>query len=403
MRSSTSLPHLNNVKVSTDRLYYTDSYVREFRARVIEAGPGGLRVILDRTAFYPTSGGQPFDLGTLGGSRVREVIDEQERVIHLLEVPLASDTEVEGRIDWDRRFDHMQQHTGQHLLSAVFEELYSASTVSFHMGPETSTIDLQAGSVDAKQTARAEERCAEIIAQARPVAVTFEDAASALGLRKESQRTGILRIVSIQDLDRSACGGTHVSSTAEIGPLLIRKVEKVRGDIRVEFVCGLRALRHARQDYRVLSEIGRALSVSLDRAPEVVASQIERIKTLEKACQKLSAELAAREGRELYAATAPDPSGLRRVTRRGPIDEAMRARAQAFTAGGLALFMAICDDPPSVLLASSQDSGVHAGDRVKAAVSAAGGRGGGNQTVAQGSVPSKDALNVVCDTLSLLR
>ena len=389
--------------MTTDRLYYTDSYVREFGARVIEADAGGLRVILDRTAFYPTSGGQPFDLGTLAGSRVLEVIDEEDRVIHLLEAPLPSGAEVEGRIDWARRFDHMQQHTGQHLLSAVFEELYSMPTLSFHMGAETSTIDLRAGSLDAKQSARVEERCAEIIAQARPVIVTFEDAASASGLRKESQRTGVLRIVSIDGIDRSACGGTHVSSTAEIGPILIRKIEKIRGDIRVEFVCGLRALRQARQDYRVLSEIGRALSVSLDRAPEVVAAQIERIKALEKASQKLSTELALREGRELYAATAPDSGGLRRVTQRGPIDEAMRARAQAFVAGGSAVFLAICEDPPSVLLAASADSGIHAGERVKAAVAAAGGRGGGNQMLAQGSVPSKDAFNVVCDTLSLLR
>ncbi len=389
--------------MNTDRLYYTDSYVREFSARVIEADAGGLRVTLDRTAFYPTSGGQPFDLGTLGGSRVREVFDEDDRVIHLLEAPLVSNAEVEGRIDWDRRFDHMQQHTGQHLLSAVFEELYSMPTVSFHMGAETSTIDLRAASLDAKQTDRAEDRCAEIIAQARPVIVTFEDAASASGLRKESQRSGTLRIVSIQDIDRSACGGTHVSSTAEIGPILIRKIEKIRGDIRVEFVCGLRALRQARQDYRVLSEIGRALSVPLDRTREVITAQIERIKALEKASQKLSTELAMREGRELYAATAPDSAGLRRVTQRGPIDDAVRARAQAFAAGGSALFLAICEEPPSVLLAASADSGVHAGDRVKAAVTAAGGRGGGNQMLAQGSVPSKDALNVVCDGLSLLR
>lgn len=389
--------------MNTDRLYYTDSYVREFSARVIEADAGRLRVTLDRTAFYPTSGGQPFDLGTLGGSRVREVFDEDDRVIHLLEAPLASNAEVEGRIDWDRRFDHMQQHTGQHLLSAVFEELYSMPTVSFHMGAETSTIDLRAASLDAKQTDRAEDRCAEIIAQARPVIVTFEDAASASGLRKESQRTGTLRIVSIQGIDRSACGGTHVSSTAEIGPILIRKIEKIRGDIRVEFVCGLRALRQARQDYRVLSEIGRTLSVPLDRTREVITAQIERIKALEKTSQKLSTELAMREGRELHAATAPDSSGVRRVTQRGPIDEAMRARAQAVVAGGSALFLAICEEPPSVLLAASADSGVHAGERVKAAVSAAGGQGGGNRMLAQGSVPSKDALNVVCDTLSLLR
>ena len=260
--------------MTTDRLYYTDSYVREFRACVVESEAAGLRVALDRTAFYPTSGGQPFDLGTLGGARVIEVIDEEERVIHVLQSPLTAGAEVEGRIDWARRFDHMQQHTGQHLLSAVFEELYAMPTVSFHLGAESSTIDLGASSLDEARTtldeartAAVEERCAEIAAQARPVIVAVEDSGSAAGLRKESQRTGTLRIVTIQNLDRSACGGTHVSSTAEIGPILIRKIEKIRGNVRVEFVCGLRAIRRTREDYRALSEIGRTLSVSLERAP----------------------------------------------------------------------------------------------------------------------------------------
>jgi alanyl-tRNA synthetase len=216
----------------TERLYYSDSYLSEFRARVIEADSTGLRVTLDRTAFYPTSGGQPFDVGTLSGARVMEVIDEGDRVTHVLDAPLTAG-DVEGHIDWSRRFDHMQQHTGQHLLSAVFEELYPMPTLSFHLGVESSTIDIGASALAPDRIDRVEDRCAEIVAQARPVTVSFEDAASAAGLRKESQRTGVLRIVSIADLDRSACGGTHVRSTAEIGPLFIRKLEKIRGNVRV--------------------------------------------------------------------------------------------------------------------------------------------------------------------------
>jgi alanyl-tRNA synthetase len=399
----------------TERLYYADSYLGEFRARVIEVDPSGLRVTLDRTAFYPTSGGQPFDLGTLGGSghraRVIEVIEEEEdRIAHVLDAPLEAAPleaapleaagEVEGRIDWSRRYDHMQQHTGQHLLSAVFEGLYAAPTLSFHMGVETSTIDIGVPSFDLERVARVEDRCAEIVAQARPVAVTYEDAASAAGLRKESQRAGILRIVSIENLDRSACGGTHVRSTAELGPVLIRKLEKVRGNVRVEFVCGQRALFHARRDYRWLSEISRQLSAPFERAPQLIAAQAARIKTLEKSSQRLACELATREGRELHASTVSDADGLRRVTQRGPIDDALRARAQAFIAGGSAVFLAICDDPPSLLLGASADSGIHAGDRIKAALAATGGRGGGNQTLAQGSVPSADALSVVTGALA---
>ena len=390
----------------TDRLYYSDSYLREFRARVVTAEDGGLRVYLDRTAFYPTSGGQPFDLGTLGGARVIEVVDEEDRVAHVLDAPLDLPNgadEVEGKVDEARRLDHMQQHTGQHLLSAVFEELYTAPTLSFHLGAESSTIDLGIASLDSDRIASVEDRCAEVVAQARPVMVTYEDAAEVSGLRKESQRSGTLRIVSIADLDRSACGGTHVRSTAEIGPVLIGKTEKVRGNVRVEFVCGGRALTRARRDYRLLSEIGRELSAPFERAPELIAAQAARLKALEKSSQRMATELATREGRELHAATAPEADGLRRVTEKGSIDDAMRARAQAFTAGGSAVFLAICEDPPTLLLATSQDSGVHASDRLKAALAAAGGRGGGNQTLAQGSAASVDALGVVTRALVLLR
>jgi alanyl-tRNA synthetase len=378
----------------TERLYYDDCYLQEFRANVIETAEGGLRAYLDRTAFYPTSGGQPFDLGTLAGIAIREVIDEDGRVAHLLESPIQTG-EAQARIDWGRRFDHMQQHTGQHLLSAVLIELFNIPTVSFHMGAVTSTIDIETPSLDIKKIDRAEERCAEIVAEARTVAITYEDSSADLGLRKESKRTGTLRIVSIEGLDRSACGGTHVRSTAEIGPVLLRKLEKIRGNVRIEFVCGLRAIRQVRQDFRTLSEISRLVSVPFEETPALVASQVDKAKTLEKSVQKLAAELAQREGRELYAATAPDESGVRRVKQTGAIDDAMRARAQAFVAASKAVFLAVCENPPSVLLAASGDSGVHPGDRVKAAVTTAGGRGGGNATIAQGSVPQVAALEGV--------
>jgi alanyl-tRNA synthetase len=201
--------------------------------------------------------------------------------------------------------------------------------------------------------------------------------------------------VTIQDLDRSACGGTHVRSTAEIGPVLVRKLDKVRANVRIEFVCGQRALAAARSDYRILSAVGRALSAPFDRAPDVVAAYAEKVKALEKTCQRQATELATREGRELHAATAPNADGLRRVTQHGAIDDATRARAQAFVSGGKAVFLAVCSDPPSVLLAASADSGIHAGNLVKAAIATAGGRGGGNAALAQGSVPNGGALSTV--------
>jgi alanyl-tRNA synthetase len=375
----------------TERLYYRDCYLCEFRAKVVDSSDGGRRVYLDRTAFYPTSGGQPFDLGTLAGVAVHEVIDEDDRIAHVIDAPLAV-AEVVGVIDWDRRYDHMQQHTGQHLLSAVLEELFAIRTVSFHLGSEVSTIDVEAPALTAGQLERAEDRCAEIIAEARPVQITFEDASSDLELRKASTRTGTLRIVSIGAVDRSACGGTHVRTAAEIGMVLTGKLEKIRGITRVEFVCGKRALRRAQSDSRLVASIGRALSVPPEQTPELIAGLIEKNKTLEKTGQRLATELARREGQDLYASTAPDPNGVRVTIQRGSIDDAMRARAQAFVAGAKSVFLAVSDQPPSLLLAASADSGVHAGERIKAALTASGGRGGGNQQLAQGSVPDAAAL-----------
>src|SRR5215469_6918926 len=182
--------------MTTERLYYNDCYLQEFAAQVVDRADDGRRVYLDRTAFYPTSGGQPFDLGTIGGIAVKEIVDEEDRIAHVLEAPLAK-TEVEGRIDWSRRFDHMQQHTGQHLLSAVLVELYDITTVSFHMGAVTSTIDVATPSLDPKRLERVEERSAQIVWEARPVTISYEDSSADLGLRKASARTGTLRIVAI--------------------------------------------------------------------------------------------------------------------------------------------------------------------------------------------------------------
>ncbi len=376
----------------TERLYYSDCYLREFDARVTETADDGLRVYLDRTGFYPTSGGQPFDLGTLGGVPVTEIIDEEDRIAHVLAAPLIGET-VHGAIDWDRRYDLMQQHTGQHLLSAVLEELFGFKTVSVHMGTGANTVDIATSSVTEAQLATAEERCFEIIGQTRPTAITFEDAAA--GLRKESTRSGTLRIVSIEGVDRSACGGTHVRSTSEIGLVLTGKSEKIRGITRIEFVCGNRALRRARADNQLLVSIARTLSLPAEQAPERILALTEQNKTLEKERLRLATEQARREGAELYWKTVPDANGLRRVIERGTIDEGVRNKAQAFTANEQAVFLAISDDPPSLLLAASQDSGVHAGNVLKAALTEAGGRGGGNATLAQGSVPDAAALEKV--------
>jgi alanyl-tRNA synthetase len=378
----------------TERLYYHDAYLREFEARVVAIEDAGLRVYLDRTAFYPTSGGQPFDLGTVAGVGVRDVVDEDERIAHILEAPVTLGS-IEARLDWTRRFDHMQQHTGQHLLSAVLAERYKIPTLSFHMGAEVSTIELGAATLADRQISQIEERCAEVVASALPVRVGFEESSADLELRKAPAREGTLRIISIEGIDRSACGGTHVRSTSEIGPVFLRKLDKVRGNVRVEFVCGGRGLTQARADFRLLQDISKTLSSPPENAPAMIASLAERLKAAEKNAQRLATGLAILEGTELYSSTAPDADGVRRTTQTGPIDEAMRARAQAFVAGPKAAFLAVCPNPPSVLLATSADSGIDAGKLVKASVTGVGGRGGGNAGLAQGSVPSAAALERV--------
>lgn len=377
---------------ATERLYYRDPYLRRFDA--IVSGVEGDRVYLDSTAFYPASGGQPSDRGVLDGAEVIDVIDEGDRIAHVITGPAPSGA-VGGEIDWRRRFDHMQQHSGQHLLSAVLVELLDIPTLSFHLGEEVSTIDVGAASIDAGGIARVQERANEVVFENRPIGISFEHASEAQDLRKPSEREGELRIITIAGLDRSACGGTHVRTTGEVGLISIRKLDKIRGNLRIEFLCGMRAARRARADFDALSKISRAFASSLDASPDLVESQIARGKELEKSVRRLTLEMARYQGRDLYSATAPDDAGIRRVVLREPITEELRARAQSFTAQPKAVFLAWWEDPPSVLLAASPDSGVHAGERVKFAVTANGGRGGGAANIAQGSVPTLDALERV--------
>jgi alanyl-tRNA synthetase len=388
----------------TDRLYYHDSYLTEFRARVVgvspdAASPDRQRIYLDRTAFYPTSGGQPFDTGTLSGFKVIDVLDEGDHIAHVLSQALA-ETEVEGRIDPGRRFDHMQQHTGQHLLSAVLLEMFDAPTLSFHLGSESSTIDV-ARPLEPDQLRQAERRANQIVFENRPVTIGFQHSSEDLGLRKPTEREGEVRIVSIEGLDRSACGGTHVRATGEIGCILLRKLDRVRGNLRIEFLCGGRAVTRARGDFEALSEIARVFSAPLDETPAMVEAQREKLQEIDRVRRRLATELAEAGGRELYAATSPNADGIRGVLRRvESLAEESRAEAQSFTRPGRAIFLGVTENPPSVLLAASQDSGVHAGDRLKHALGRAGGRGGGNASLAQGSVPSKEALDQLIQTLT---
>ncbi|HEX5633826.1 MAG TPA: alanyl-tRNA editing protein [Gemmatimonadales bacterium] len=384
----------------TERLYYADAYLARFDATVLERADDGRRLYLDRSAFYPTSGGQPNDLGQLGGVRVLDVVDEGARVAHVLEAPLLADR-VTGEVDWARRWDLMQQHTGQHLLSAVFADRCGWQTASVHFGADVSTLDLEVGAIDAATLARVEAEANAVLQEDRPVTVSFEDAATAQGLRKASDRTGTLRIVTIADLDRSACGGTHVRRTGEIGVILLRRLERVKKLVRVEFVCGSRAVARARRDLDALAEVAGRFSASLDDAPALVARQADALREALAAQKGLLAEVAGQRVRARLADVAPDVAGVRRVVLRVPrAGDDLRAEAQAVSAlPEAATFLVAADEPPTVVLAASPASGVDAGAVLKAALAAVNGRGGGSPRLAQGTVPGRDALDRVLQAL----
>ncbi len=385
----------------TERIYYTDAYLTEFDATVLEHADGGRRAYLDRTAFYPTSGGQPFDRGRLAGAEVVEVMDEGERIAHLLATPIT-EVRVRGCIDWARRFDHMQQHTGQHLLSAVIAELFGRRTVSVHFGRESATLDLDTGALSHEQIVAAEARANHVVVENRAVGVTFEDASAAGALRKPTDREGTLRIVSIEGLDRSACGGTHVRATGEVGCILIRKVERVKQHMRLEFLCGGRAVRRARTDLDLLAKISALYSAVAEEVPALVEGQRAELKQAVAARCELEQELSLCRARELYLATPPRPDGLRMAVIREKAGTADRLRLLGQAFGGLArtFFIGLIENPPAVVLASSEDSGIDAGRMLRGELERVGGRGGGSARLAQASVKDRTGIEAVLRALT---
>jgi alanyl-tRNA synthetase len=381
--------------MSTARLYYTDAYRTAFEARVVRCVPGPERdgrpafmVELDATAFYPTSGGQPFDVGLIGDARVLDVVDEDDgRVTHVISAPLAEGAAVRGAIDWARRFDHMQQHTGQHLLSAAFDRLFSNRTESFHLGTESCSIDL-AREVTAREVAAAVDEANRIVWEDRDVRVRFVTAgeAATLPLRKEPARGGTLRLIEIDDFDLSACGGTHVARTGGIGIVTVPAWEKFRGGSRVQFLCGGRVRRRFDLWRDGLAAAQRFLSV----APDELAGAIERMqgdnKTLQKALRAAQEKLAVHEAGALVARGRRVGDRLVVVEAVPDLDavalKAMAAAAAATPGAAVVLFSTA--SPALVVVACHPAAGVDAGATLKALVGQFGGKGGGRPDLAQG-------------------
>jgi alanyl-tRNA synthetase len=391
----------------TKRLYYDNPELSEFES-VIEGvvtpldeqtGPG---VILRETAFYPTSGGQVHDTGWLTGSsgRVRvSGVEEDERgaIVHYLGAaahPPAVGYVVRGAIDRERRRDHMQQHSGQHVLSAAFIELYEMPTVSFHMGEDYCSIDLASPEVRPEQLTGAEKRANEIIFDNRPVRIRYVSRVEAetLGLRKlPPAERDELRLIEIADVDLSACGGTHVSATGQIGAILLRKTEKVRQGIRVEFVCGERAVRAARRDYALLTEAASLFSSQVADVPEMIRKSFEEGKTLrrqrDEALELLAEAMAAEAVRE-----QPEINGRIVITRVfGDRDIGFaKLFAQKATRTGKSVVALVGStmSSPGLVFAQSTGGTTDVGALLKQVLSSVGGRGGGSRDFAQGGVPA---------------
>ena len=388
----------------TERLYYHDAFLREFDAHVLACGPDGSRwrVTLDRTAFYPTSGGQPHDLGKLGDIPVVEVVDTEDGGVAHFTSAAIEPGPVHAKIDWPRRIDHMQQHTGQHLLSAVFIELFRIPTVSFHLGRDASSIDLAAPSLTPQQIDQAERRTNEIIFEDRVVSVTFgtAEALAAAGVRKQVDREGILRAVEIEGIDRQPCGGTHLARTGQAGLLLIRSAERRRDGWRLEFVCGYRALGAARSDHALLLRSASALSCGLPEVPAGIAKLAEGRKTQHSALRHADERLADFEARALlgsHTKFADAPENFARVFT-AYLSEAQPAyltqlasRIAALSAEGLAgshapsIFL-LAGAAGSVVFAQIKGGGGNMGVLLRTAFQEFAGKGGGSKDFAQATL-----------------
>jgi len=385
---------VSNALMPTHRLYYTDSLLLEFDATVVaaHAHDGRTAVRLDATAFYPTSGGQPFDVGTLGGARVLDVLDgEDDEIVHVVDQPLEVGHRVHGEIDWPRRFDHMQQHTGQHLLSAAFDRRYGVRTTSFHLGTETATIDL-AREMTPIEIAGAEHSANEVVWSDRELRVRFatEDEARALPLRKEPTRTGQLRLVEVPDFDLSACGGTHVPRTGMVGVIAVTGWERFKGASRLTFVCGGRALTTLGQFRDVLAEAGRRVSGPIAELPAAIERLQGEAKTAARTERRLLDELAGYRAAE-FRAGAETVRGGRGVIRTAPGADAgaLRALAAAIVEEPGFLVVLVGDGQPApVIAARSADMVFDAAAWLRQAVARFGGRGGGRPELAQGGLPA---------------
>jgi alanyl-tRNA synthetase len=374
----------------TERLYYSDSHLIEFEARVVdvtERVSGWTAIVLNRTAFYPTGGGQPSDTGTLDGMRVVECIDDGDRgVLHVVQggAPVR-DAIVHGRVDWARRLDHMQQHTGQHILSQAFVTLFNAPTRGFRVLETSCEIDIDLPEPTSEKIERAVELANNVIWEDRAITirnVTSEEA-SELSLRKETSREGQLRLIEIEGFDLTPCGGTHAYRSGEVGVIVVRSWERAKGLTRIDFVAGTRALADYRKANRSAREVAALFSSGRDDIAHLTANLLEENKELHRRVRVLEEIAAEVEAEKLLAKAS---NGVVSQVFEGRDAESLKKLAQALiaNAGTIALLASRDKDTARLVFARSSDATGDMNALMREACTMLDGRGGGKPELAQG-------------------
>ena len=390
----------------TKRLYYEDPFRTEFEARVLDRRAAGGRpaLVLDQTCFYPESGGQPFDLGTLNGVEVVEVVEEGEAILHVLKNQVEADA-VKGRIEWKRRFDHMQQHTGQHILSQAFVEVLKGETKSFHLGGDSSTLEIGIGTVSDESLERVEGRANQVVFEDRPVKTRFvpPDRIAEVPLRRPPKVEGVIRVVEVEGFDWSACGGTHVGRTGEIGLIKVMGWERIRGNLRFGFVCGARALAEFQARNRVVRDLAGKFNIQAGDVPVFVERLGAEAKESKRRLKKLEETLAGYEAGELVA-KAEGRLVKTVLAERGP--DAARALALAVIRKGefIALIGARSESRSHLVMARSESIGVDLRPLAAELASLMNGKGGGSPSLVEiAGDPGADLENVLRSSAAKLK
>ncbi len=381
----------------TKRLYFENPYQTEFESviRDVIYKDRKYLVVLEESCFYPESGGQPADRGEINDLEVIDVFEQGGEVIHLLNEEIAS-KKVRGKIDWKRRFDHMQQHAGQHILSQCFHELMDGKTVSFHLGKNVSTVDIRIEQISEHELCKVEEMANEIVFENREIKTYFvsEEEISKIPLRKPPQKRGLIRIVEIENFDYSACGGTHPQHTGEIGMIKIIGQERIRQDLRFKFVCGERALQDYTKKHRVLTETAVMLSSYEEDVPSVVHKLFLDLKEQKKRNRKISNRLNQFEAEKIIQEAAGPV--IKRIFRERNQDQIRCLALDIIKKPGLyILFGLIQENRVYMVLACSGDIDFDMRDLISEIDSVMKVRGGGRPSFVELVGPEPDKLESV--------